>query len=232
MIKKRLLVIVLSSLCSLPLQAASVSSKPVVDSQAVTTAAGINHDKQAAEDLAESLQSIHSLSASFEQQTVASQGRVKTENGEVLIKRPNQFRWDTRKPFNQDIVSKDNKIWMVDTDLMQVVIKKQDDTQGPTPVQLLSGNASEFLKNYRVVRVGDRNKELTYTLRPVGESELFEQLDVTFNKGVLTSMTLKDSLGGKRRITFSDMKLNEKVDDKRFQINIPKDFDVIDETRS
>ena len=262
----RFLLVVLSAIFSVSIQAAPVAPKTPTDAKTVTTTApatpattttttttpttpatttpattpatpatttpaGIKHDKQASEELAKSLQSIHSLSAQFKQQTVARHRRNKNESGDMLIKRPNQFRWDTRAPFNQDIVSKDSKVWIVDTDLLQVVIKKQDDRLGPTPVQLLSGNASEFLKDYQVVRVGDKDKKLVYTLRPIGNKELFEQLDVTFIKNTLDSMTLKDSLGGKREITFTGVRINDKVDDKRFEVTIPKGFDVIDETR-
>lgn len=227
MLRKYLLMVVLSSCCSLSLQAAPVPEKP----QTLTTAPGVQHDKQAVEALARSLESIHSLSAHFEQQALTPKGRRKTESGEVFIKRPGQFRWNTRQPFQQSIVSREDKIWMVDIDLMQVVIKKQDDTMGPTPVQLLSGDARAFLQDYQVVRLGEADKELVYTLRPVGKSELFERLDITFRKGVLTSMTLKDSLGGKRQITFSDVNINDRMDDKLFQVVIPKGFDVIDETR-
>ena len=232
MVSKRILSVVLTVFLSFSVQAAPVTSKSTTDSKTVTTPAGVKHDKQAAEELAKSLQAIESLSAQFEQRAPARHGRINVETGDMLIKRPGQFRWETNTPFKQIIVSRDQKVWIVDTDVYMVVIKKQDETLGPTPVQLLSGDASEFLKDYQVVRVGDKNKELVYTLRPLINSELFEQLDVTFIKGELSSMTLKDSLGGKRHISFSNVMINTAVDNSKFQVTIPKGFDVIDETRS
>ena len=235
MMNKRHFLVALPLCFSLSVQAAPVTAKPTEQSiektASLTTAAGIKHDEQAAKALAEALQAINTLSAHFEQQSLGSRGRVKTESGEMLIKRPDHFRWDTHKPFSQKIISTDNKIWVVDTDLMQVIIKKQDDSMGTTPVQLLSGDAARFLKDYRVVRVGSHD-ELVYTLRPRSASELFEQLDVTFVRGQLKAMIMSDSLGGKRQIRFSDVTLNRLVDDSHFKVSIPEDYDVIDETRS
>lgn len=240
MLKKTLLTIVTTTLLATSLLAdpllepgsGSVSDSGSGESLLMpTTPAGERHDQKAAAELAEKLQSIKTLSASFTQTSQGARGRTQSESGEMMIKRPNQFRWDVTKPFAQQIISRDEKVWMIDPEVFQVVIKRQDDTMGPTPVQLLSGDAKAFLEDYRVIRVS-YDAEQTYTLRPRGGSELFEQLDVNFRKNNLSSIVLKDNLGGMRQITFSDVTVNGVIDDSRFKAEFPKDFDVIDETRS
>ena len=200
-----------------------------VSDPSATTKAGKPHDQKASADLATLLQKINTLSAGFRQTSQGRRGRTKSESGEMQIKRPNQFRWEITAPYAQQIISRDNKVWMVDLDVLQVVIKKQDETMGPTPVQLLSGDARQFLEDYRVVRVIYKTEQ-TYTLRPQSGDDLFEQLDITFQKDQLESMTLKDSLGGIRKIDFSNVTINGNIADKQFTVDIPKDFDVIDET--
>ena len=240
MLKKTLLTVMTTTILATSLQAAPVL-EPASGSGSgsgsgegllmPTTPAGEQHDQKASAELADKLQNIKTLSASFAQTSQGARGRMQVESGEMLIKRPNQFRWDVTKPFSQQIISRDDKVWMIDPDVFQVVIKRQDDTMGPTPVQLLSGDAKAFLEDYRVVRV-NFDSEQTYTLRPRGGSDLFEQLDVNFRQNHLSSIVLKDNLGGMRRISFSDVRVNGSIDDSRFKAEYPKDFDVIDETRS
>lgn len=228
MLKKSLCLALASSLLSSAIFAAPVP-EPASGSGSGETKE--QHDKQAASELAEKLQSIKTLSASFQQMSEGQRGRVQLEAGEMQVKRPNQFRWEIQAPYHQQIISRNDKVWVVDPDLLQVVIKKQDDSMGATPAQLLSGDAQRFLADYRVVRQIEKDEQV-YTLRPVAQNELFEQLNITFQKGVLTIISLKDSLGGQRQIQFTDVKINESVSDSLFRLDIPKDFDVIDETRT
>ncbi len=194
-----------------------------------TTSAGVIHDKAASTRLAKQLTAINTLSAEFRQSSADNEGRIKEQLGKMLLKRPNQFRWDTVKPFPQEIISTEDKLWMIDTDLMQVVIKKQDKNSGATPVQLLSGNAEEFLKNYNVVQLENKRGEV-FTLKPIQDNDLFEQLDIHFVSGELLAMVLKDTLGGKSKIEFSNVSINNKISDDNFKPVIPKGFDIIDET--
>ncbi|WOG30049.1 outer membrane lipoprotein chaperone LolA [Endozoicomonas sp. 8E] len=190
---------------------------------------GLN-DEKASLALSEKLQSLKSLTAHFQQQAVSSDGRTKTESGEMQMKRPDLFRWLTREPFEQEIVAHGNKVWMVDRELQQVIIQKQDARTANTPAKLLTGNAREMLKQYNVsVYSKDRNER--YTLTPKEDSDLFEKLDIDFRHGMLTAIELSDSLGGKRRILFSGVKENTQLNDSLFEVKPPKGFDVIDETR-
>ncbi|MGB1271796.1 MAG: outer membrane lipoprotein chaperone LolA, partial [Endozoicomonas sp.] len=179
------------------------------------------------------LQKINTLSARFAQSSVDSKGQTKMEKGIIQLKKPDRFRWQVTEPFNQEIIAHGGKIWMLDPDFKQVVIKRQDASAGPTPVQLLSGDARRFLKDYRVVRM-NYGEEVVYTLRPAVSSELFENLDIHFAGQQLSAISLKDSLGGKRRIDFSSVKVNGGVKDALFVPDIQRlkkeGFDVIDES--
>ncbi|WP_062267531.1 outer membrane lipoprotein chaperone LolA [Endozoicomonas arenosclerae] len=205
---------------------AKVTEQPV---KSVDVSKGIN-DEKASQALAEKLESLKSLTAHFQQDAISSDGRTQTESGEMQMKRPDLFRWVTSEPYEQEIVAHGSKVWMVDRDLQQVIIQKQDARMANTPAQLLTGNARELLKQYNVsVYSKDRNEK--YTLTPKAESDLFEKLDIDFRQGRLTSIELSDSLGGKRRILFSEVKENGQVNDDLFDVKPPKGFDVIDETR-
>ncbi|WP_051786437.1 outer membrane lipoprotein chaperone LolA [Endozoicomonas numazuensis] len=197
--------------------------------KSVDVSKGLN-DEKASHSLAEKLEALKSLTAHFQQDAISSDGRSQTESGEMQMKRPDLFRWVTTEPYKQEIVAHGSKVWMVDSDLQQVIIQKQDARMANTPAQLLTGNARELLKQYNVsVYSKDRNEK--FTLTPKAESDLFEKLNIDFRQGTLTSIELSDSLGGKRRILFSEVKENGQVNDDLFEVKPPKGFDVIDETR-
>ncbi|MGI9273268.1 MAG: outer membrane lipoprotein chaperone LolA [Endozoicomonas sp.] len=214
---------------------AAPASEPLVSGQPAVAAEKVNetkeNDKKAADQLARKLDDIRTISARFKQDAIATDGRLATESGKIQMKRPGRFRWVTELPYEQEIIARDDKVWMIDKDLQQVIIQKQDERMANTPAQLLSGNAVEILKRYRVAVFSDKGVE-KYTLLPAGESGLFEKLDITFRQGELESMEMRDSLGGRRRISFTEVNVNGMISSSRFKVRIPKNFDVIDESGS
>ncbi|WP_257292539.1 outer membrane lipoprotein chaperone LolA [Endozoicomonas sp. ONNA1] len=236
MFKKVFQVTVITAVFSVSLQVMAVppgnAPATTLTAQSVKTvdvSKGLN-DEKASQSLAEKLESLKSLSAHFRQEAVSSDGRTQTESGEMQMKRPDLFRWVTREPFEQEIVAHGNRVWMVDRELQQVIIQKQDARMANTPAKLLTGNARELLKQYNV-SVYSKGRNEQYTLTPKEESDLFEKLDIDFRQGTLVSIALSDSLGGKRRIQFSKVKENTQLNDNLFEVSPPKGFDVIDETR-
>nr|MDT0250109.1 outer membrane lipoprotein chaperone LolA [Endozoicomonas sp.] len=241
MIKKMRLLAVLPLAFSISLPVWSVE-QPSVQAFSLamaesSTPANSKHDTKAADELAKKLQAMITVSANFSQSTIGAKtdksGRSKVEKGSMQLKRPNQFRWNITSPFNQEIIAKGGKLWMLDPDFKQVVIKQQDNQSGPTAVQLLSGNASEFLKDYAVTRM-NYGPEVVYTLRPRNASDLFEKLELHFSRDQISAISIADSLGGKRRIDFTRVELNQPVANDLFEPDIKKlekaGFDVIDES--
>ena len=236
--KKTLLFVVLPLVFSMSLPVWSVEQKSVHTFTSVNTESStpvsVKHDIKAADELAKKLQAMNTISASFSQSTINKSGHPNVEKGDMQLKRPNQFRWNITSPFNQEIMTKGGKLWMLDPDFKQVVITKRDGQSGPAAVQLLSGNASAFLKDYAVIRM-NYGPEVVYTLRPRKTSELFEMLEIHFSRDQISAISIVDSLGGKRRIDFTRVELNQPVDNNLFEPDIKTlekaGFDIIDENR-
>lgn len=214
----------------LAVAAASVESGSGSVVQSVLMPGSAAEEKSATEALTRKLDKIHTISARFQQEAVGSDGRTRTESGSMQMKRPGQFRWNTESPFEQEIVAIKDKVWLVDRDLSQVIIQHQDNQMGNTPAQLLSGNAREFLGDYRVFRFNNEKQD-KFTLIPRENSGLFDKLDITFCDDNLDSIELRDSLGGRRRVSFSQVNVNGFISDSDFKIDIPKGYDVIDQTQ-
>ncbi|WP_263079408.1 outer membrane lipoprotein chaperone LolA [Endozoicomonas sp. Mp262] len=227
------------SLCALSLSVLASAPKPVdVPEVTVTTEQGkgkttealVKNDKAAVDALVGKLEAIRTLSARFNQESLQENGRSQSQSGEIQLKRPNMYRWLTREPYSQEIISRDGRVWNIDNDLMQAVIQEQDLSSQNTPVQLLSGNARDFLKDYNVTRVSAKGDE-TYSLRPTAGNDLFELLEIHFKQNQLSALFIKDSLGGKRRIELKQVNTNGMISSSRFKARIPKGYDVIDETK-
>ena len=73
--------------------------------------------------------------------------RTKTSSGTFEFQRPNRFRFEYRKPFEQTIVADGQTLWLHDKDLNQVSQRKQAKVLGSTPAALIASSADlESLK--------------------------------------------------------------------------------------
>ncbi len=176
------------------------------------------------------LQGISSMQADFKQQSFDAKGKpLQSLSGKMQVKRPGFFRWDTQQPFPQLIVANGNKVWIYDPELEQVTIQKLDNQVGNTPALLLSGNPQQLSEAFTIKEEGGSKTEAAFILQPKAADALFDTLRVSFKGRELVSMTLKDSLGQKTDIRFSQIAVNPKLADSLFQFTPPKGADVINE---
>jgi len=186
-------------------------------------------DQAASQKLNALLEQTSSMQGNFEQHTLDSKGkRLQTLSGQMLVKRPNLFRWDTTKPFEQHIVANGEVVWVYDPELQQATKQKLDKQVANTPALLLSGDSKKIATSFNVTQENSA-KTTSFILKPKDKESVFESLRVSFTGSVLNSMQLKDSLGQKTDIFFSQMQVNGKIAPSLFQFTPPKDVDVIDE---
>ena len=176
---------------------------------------------------------INSMQAAFTQNTLDPQGKpLQILSGRMLVRRPGFFRWDTEKPFTQQIVANGEVVWVYDPELQQATRQLLDRQVGNTPALLLSGNAAQMSSSFTIsessVKAAGKSRK-TFMLKPKDKDALFESLLVSFNGVQLTGMQMSDSLGQKTDITFSQIRLNGKIADAEFQFTPPKGVDVINE---
>ncbi len=58
----------------------------------------------------------------------------------MQLKRPNKFRWDYNKPYEQQIISDGKQVWLYDTELAQVTVRELSKALGSSPAALLAGD--------------------------------------------------------------------------------------------
>ncbi len=183
----------------------------------------------AAERLAQLLAKAETLSGRFSQLSLDGSGTQLQESaGEMLLKRPGQFRWHTDKPMEQLLVSNGEKVWLYDPDLEQVTIRKLDPRQTHTPALLLSGDVSNISKNFTVT-YKQMGEVLEFSLKPKAKDTLFDHLQMTFRNDIINDMQLIDGVGQRTNILFSGIKMNQRVAAEQFTFSIPPGTDIIAE---
>ena len=176
------------------------------------------------------LQGLEGLQAEFKQTLVDRSGQVTDESsGQLAIKRPDRFRWDYRDPHEQVIVSDGARVWLYDSDLEQVTVRKLDVALASTPAMLLSGQGT-LRDNFDVIETAERAGVTWVRMQPKRNDTDFKSVSLGFAgpKGQeLRAMELADKLGQTTQLEFSNVKRNPTLDPSLFVFKVPAGADVI-----
>jgi outer membrane lipoprotein carrier protein len=173
------------------------------------------------------LHGLEGLQAEFHQTLTDRSGQVVDEaRGELAVRRPNRFRWDYQEPHQQVIVADGTRIWLYDSDLEQVTVKRLDNTLSATPAMLLSGEGK--LEDNFVVKEVSKDKGVDWVrMEPKRADTDFKWVRLAFDGNNLLAMQLADKLGQTTSIEFSKMERNPPLDPSRFTFTVPPGADVI-----
>jgi outer membrane lipoprotein carrier protein len=176
------------------------------------------------------LHGLTGLQAQFKQTLTDRTGQVMDESsGTLAIQRPNRFRWDYREPHEQVIVSDGTRIWVYDSDLEQVTVRKLDAALSSTPAMLLSGEGA-LTDNFAVNEVIERAGVLWVKMEPKRNDTDFKSVSLGFagaKSDQLRFMELADKLGQTTLLEFSNLERNPRLDAARFDFKVPAGADVI-----
>ncbi len=189
---------------------------------------GVFAEKTPVNELKSFLATTTSLTAVFKQVTLSENGQPSnTSQGMFYLSRPGKFRWDYKKPFEQEIVSNVGKVWFYDADLEQVTVKKLDESLGSTPALLLSGDIA-LEENFNLQQQGKDEDLQWIKLTPKNEDSGFKYILIGLSEKKLGGMELSDNFGQLTRIYFSEVKINPPLDDALFKFTAPAGVDVFE----
>ena len=169
------------------------------------------------------------MRAQFSQVVNDKQGRkIQEVEGTMQLQRPNKFRWDYKKPYEQQIVSDGKQVFLYDTELQQVTIRELSKTLGSSPAALLAGG--EAVEKSFTLKNATRKDGLTWVLAlPKDKESGFDRVLLGFKADKLRKMELYDSFNHITHITFNDVERNPMLQDATFLFTPPKDVDVVGE---
>jgi outer membrane lipoprotein carrier protein len=170
---------------------------------------------------------LRSVSAHFEQQAFDPKGGAgKTSRGDLALKAPRQFRWDTVSPYKQLIVADGEKVWIYDADLEQVSVRAQGTEEAHSPLTVLT-DLSQLDRDFATSEQGERDGLIWLRLKSKDKDPQFAYADLGFDATGLARMQFEDTLGDKTEIRFSDWKRNPPLAADAFRFTPPKGVDVV-----
>lgn len=181
------------------------------------------------------LRDVSSAESGFTQVVTSPQragetvARRRTSSGRFEFLRPNRFRFEYTRPFEQSIVADGQTLWLYDADLNQVTARKQQDVLGSTPAALIAAGADlKTLSEVFDLKASPAQDGLEWLeARPKARDGQLQSVRVGFRGGQLEVLEIADSLGQRSVITFNQWQGNVPLKAERFRFTPPAGADVI-----
>lgn len=171
----------------------------------------------------------HAMRADFYQVVTDRQGqKIQEVYGQMQLQRPNKFRWDYKKPFEQQIISDGTSVWLYDPELAQVTVRSLSKALGASPAALLAGEDT-LDKNFKLVTAYRKGNLEWVSSNPKDSESGFNKISLGFKGESLQEMDMIDSFGHQTRIVFSHLQQNPVIDAQAFFFKPPKGVDVVGE---
>ena len=183
----------------------------------------------AASDLTHFFSDVHSYSAKFEQIVKDDNGKViQKSSGTLWIERPNKFRWDYDKPYEQKIIGDGKRVWIYDIGLEQITVRPMQSAVGDSPAMLLAGQG-RLDDAFEIKDPGKGQNHDWVELKPKKRDTEFANVRLGFQRGSLAVVELKDSFGQTTRIDMRDYQENKPIDSSKFNFTPPPGVDIIEQ---
>jgi outer membrane lipoprotein carrier protein len=186
-------------------------------------------------DLENFLSEAKAGSAAFVQTVTApvrageSAGRAKTSRGSFAFMRPDRFRFDYTKPFEQTIVADGKTLWLYDQDLNQVTSRSQAQALGSTPAALVASSASlaKLADVFELADEPDAQGMSWVRATPRQRDGQLKSVRVGFAQGELAVLDMEDGFGQRSTIRFEGFKTHPSLPVSQFQFKPPAGADVL-----
>ena len=155
--------------------------------------------------------------------------RTKTSSGTFEFQRPNRFRFEYRKPFEQTIVADGQTLWLHDKDLNQVSQRKQAKVLGSTPAALIASapDLEALKRDFELQAMPDKDGMQWVQATPRQKEGQLTNMKVGFRGEQLAALEILDSFGQRSLLTFNGMQVNTSVSADAFRFTPPKGADVV-----
>lgn len=166
------------------------------------------------------------MSADFVQTLRADDNEVLQESkGHFYLNRPGKFRWNYTTPYEQEIVSDGEQVWIFDVDLKQVTVQNKSVSLNNTPMALMEGKL-KLKEAYDVSELDHRDGIYRLKLSSKTKDADFSELIIGVNKQGLQFMQLRDQFEQTTDIVFVKLELNKKLSSDLFKFTPPEGVDV------
>lgn len=183
-------------------------------------------------DLNAFVNNVSSMSSEFSQVVLDKKGlKLQDVEGVMLFKRPNKFRWDYLKPYQNQIISDGDRLFLYDQDLRQVSINPIAKVAGSTPLLIIAGKNIEkyfTLRNIEDQVANEMNQNIKWVEAvPKEEGAGFSKVILGLTENKLSVMKIVDAFEHITTISFKNAKYNVTLVDNDFLFKFPTGVDVV-----
>ena len=196
----------------------------------------INACASGLKDLEKFLSETRSGSASFVQ-TVTAPARAgeptpkpKVSSGQFEFLRPDRFRFEYRRPFEQTIVADGKTLWLYDADLNQVTRRPQAQALGSAPAALVASTAN-MARLAQVFALSDEPdaEGLSWVQAVPRQAEgQLKRVRMGFASGRLVALDMEDAFGQVSRIRFEGFRTQTPLTPQQFVFKVPPGADLVE----
>lgn len=182
----------------------------------------------APQQLRQFIATVPSASGHFTQQQLGQgqqQGKP-AQSGDFSFRRPGQFSWAVKKPYEQLIVSDGKQVYQYDPDLAQVTVRNVDQSIGASPAAILFGSGS-LDEAFEISALPSKDGLDWLRAKPRGADAGFTHVDIGFRDNMPRRLDLLDSFGQVTRIELSNIVANPKLAQDAFKFTPPAGVDVV-----
>lgn len=155
--------------------------------------------------------------------------RSKTSSGSFEFSRPNRFRFEYRKPFQQTIVADGQTLWLHDADLNQVTARKQEQVLGSTPAALIAAapDLGALRRDFNLEAAPDQGGLQWVKATPKARDGQLNEVRIGFRGDELAALEIHDSFGQRSVMTFDQLQVNVPMSPEAFRFKPPEGADVV-----
>ncbi|MDS1140824.1 outer membrane lipoprotein chaperone LolA [Pusillimonas sp. SM2304] len=182
---------------------------------------------EAPQQLEQFITQVQSATGDFTQQRIDQKGQGKpAQSGQFSFKRPGQFKWAVKKPYEQLIVSDGKQVYQYDPDLAQVTQRDVDQSIGASPAAILFGSGS-LDDAFNISSLPAKDGLDWLRAEPRSADAGFTHVDIGFKDAMPARLELLDSFGQTTRIDLSNIASNPALDAGEFSFTPPAGVDVV-----
>jgi len=173
---------------------------------------------------------LKTYEARFEQSQRDPRGnQVQFSTGYMALSRPGKFRWVYETPYEQQLISDGESLWVYDPDLEQATRRALTGSIDTSPIMILMDEKS-LTEVYDIKLVDEEDGMRWFSLTAHDGQSDFNQILIGMDEQGFASMQLIDAFDNVTRVSFMDRKINRPLDMDQFDFTPPEGVDVV-ETR-
>jgi len=182
-----------------------------------------------ASELKAKLAQMSTFKATFQQAVKDQQGEIlQTGKGNLALAQPLKIYWQQQEPDETMLVSDGKRAYYYDEFAEQVTIMASLNLIDTTPFVLLTTDSKLQWDKYKVTKV-----KHSFKITPqIKTDSQVESLELQFNpQEQLSKILVVDLSGQLTEFNFSNIKLNERLEDNLFSFTIPEHVVIDDQTQ-